>query len=147
MDSQQLTVVDALAQSAFLVQGALETHAGEYDVSLIQTRLLGVLRDREPTINELAKLLTLDKSSVSGLVVRAERRGLVARKRSAADGRSVLVALTSSGRELVERVADQFGGEVMTLLAPLTAAERAQLTALLTRVIAAQAEIQGVDLG
>jgi MarR family transcriptional regulator, lower aerobic nicotinate degradation pathway regulator len=147
MDTEQLTVVDALAQSAFLVQAALETHAGEYEVSLVQTRLLGVLRDREPTINELAKLLTLDKSSVSGLVARAERRGLVARKRSAADGRSVLVALTGSGRELVERVADQFGGDVLTLLAPLTASEQTQLATLLTRVIAAQAEIHGVDLG
>jgi DNA-binding MarR family transcriptional regulator len=44
------------------------------DLSIPATRLLGVLRDREPTMLELAQLLELDKSSVTGLVDRAERR-------------------------------------------------------------------------
>src|SRR5271165_6640032 len=71
--------------------------AAEHDVSIIQARLLGVLRDRKPTINELAELLELDKSSTSGLVDRAERRGLVARIPSTLDRRSVHVALTRAG--------------------------------------------------
>ena len=67
--------VEGLAQLSFLVLGTLERRAAEHDVSIAQTRLLGVLRDRRPTMQELAKLLGLDKSSVSGLVDRAERRG------------------------------------------------------------------------
>jgi hypothetical protein len=42
----ELTTVDALAQVSFLVQGTLERRAAEHDCSLIQTRLLGILRDR-----------------------------------------------------------------------------------------------------
>src|SRR6185312_17156750 len=91
---KQLSPVDGLAQLSFLIQGLLERRAAEHDLSIVQTRLLGVLRDRRPTMLELAKLLGLDKSSVSGLVDRAERRGLVARIPSAADRRSVLVGLT-----------------------------------------------------
>ena len=74
----ELDDVDALAQISFLVQGTLERRAGEHGLSLIRRRLLGILRDRTPTMNELARLLGLDKSSTSGLVDRAQRRGLVA---------------------------------------------------------------------
>ena len=98
----QLDPVDGLAQLSFVVSGLLERRAAERDLSLAANRLLGVLRDREPTMNELARLLQLDKSSVTGLVDRAERRGLVARVPSAADRRSVLVRLTPEGRQAVQ---------------------------------------------
>ena len=75
--AEQLSTVDGLAQLSFLTLGLLERRAGEHAISIIQTRLLGVLRDRTPTMNELATLLGLDKSSATGLVDRAERRGLV----------------------------------------------------------------------
>ncbi len=45
-------------------------------------------------MNELAELLGLDKSSTSGLVDRAQRRGLVRRVPSQLDRRSVRVRLT-----------------------------------------------------
>jgi DNA-binding MarR family transcriptional regulator len=124
----------------------LERRAGEHGFSLIQTRLLGVLRDRRPTINELATLLGLDKSSVSGLVYRAERRGLVRRIPSAVDRRSVQVALTEDGRALASKVSARFGADVAAMLGPLTAADRATLTRLLSRVLVEHAAARGVDL-
>jgi DNA-binding MarR family transcriptional regulator len=142
----ELSTVDALAQASFLVQGALERRAGEHGFSLIQTRLLGVLRDRQPTINELAKLLGLDKSSVSGLVDRAERRGLVRRVPSPVDRRSVLVALTDEGRALVSEVAAGFGADIAVVLDVLTPRERSTLTTLLSRVLVTHAAEHGVDL-
>src|ERR1700761_253246 len=92
-----LSTIDALAQLSFAVHGRLQRRAEEHGPSMTQPRLLGVLRDREPTMGELTLLLDLDKSSVSGLVDRAERRGLVARAPSAADGRAVQVRLTDDG--------------------------------------------------
>ncbi|MFF0016323.1 hypothetical protein [Streptomyces sp. NPDC005374] len=50
-------LVDALAQLSFLVQGVLTQIVGEYDLSVVQTRLLGVLRDRRPTMNQLGRHL------------------------------------------------------------------------------------------
>jgi DNA-binding MarR family transcriptional regulator len=141
-----LTTVDGLAQLSFLIQGALERRAAEHDLSLIQTRLLGVLRDRRPTMQELAKHLGLDKSSVTGLVDRAERRGLVARVPSPTDRRSSLVELTEPARELASQVATAFEADVTALVALIPAPDRATLTDLISRLLIAQANAEGVDL-
>jgi DNA-binding MarR family transcriptional regulator len=141
-----LGIVDALAQLSFLVQGTLAKHAAAHDLSLVQTRLLGVLRDREPTMQQLAKLLDLDKSSVTGLVDRAEQRGLVARVPSRQDGRSVRVTLTDEGRSLVGEFAAGFEADVAELLGGLSDRQRSSLTRLLERVVERYAGRQGLDL-
>jgi MarR family transcriptional regulator, lower aerobic nicotinate degradation pathway regulator len=144
--TNELDTVDALAQVSFLVQGTLEKRASEHGASLIQTRLLGILRDRKPTMNELALLLGLDKSSTSGLVDRAERRGLVRRLPSQIDRRSVRVSLTVEGRTLVQSVAAVFDADIAAIVEPLNPQERATLTALLSGVLAAHAMARGVDI-
>ncbi len=141
-----MSTVDGLAQLSFLVQGLLERRASEHDLSIIQTRLLGVLRDRQPTMNELAKLLQLDKSSVSGLVDRAERRGHVVRVPSSTDRRSVLVTLTVEGRSLVLRAAARFEADVTALLDPISRSDRARLSELVSHILVANASRIGVDL-
>jgi DNA-binding MarR family transcriptional regulator len=142
----QLSTVDGLAQLSFLVHGLLEHRAAEHDLSIIQTRLLGVLRDRKPTMNELAKLLELDKSSVTGLVDRAERRGLVVRVPSTADRRVVLVALTVRGRSLVSQASAGFEADVARLLGCLSPSERSTLSGLVSRLLVTRATGHGVDL-
>ncbi len=144
--TDELSTTDALAQASFLIQGALERRAAHSGLSMIQIRLLGVLRDREPTINELSALLGLDKSSVSGLVDRAQRRGVVVRRPSQSDRRSVRVSLTDDGRSLVEAVAVAVEADLQELLEPLAAAERRTLTTLLSRVLTEHAGRQGIDL-
>jgi DNA-binding MarR family transcriptional regulator len=139
-------MVDGLAQLSFVIQSTLERRASEHDLSMIQTRLLGVLRDRTPTMNQLAKLLELDKSSVTGLVDRAERRGLVERVPSTTDGRAVLVSLTDEGRAHVSAVAARFEADVTSILASLPSSDREALSALVSRVLVAHATERGVDL-
>ena len=135
-DADALALVDALAQSAFVVMGALTRIAAEHDVSLTQMRVLGILRDRRPRMAELADFLGLEKSTMSGLVDRAEQRGLVARGKNADDGRAVDVYMTPAGLELAEQV----HAEVRAALAPLTdridATERRALAGLLERMLA-----------
>src|SRR6201997_2211859 len=120
----QLDIIDGLTQLAFVVHGMLELRAAEHDLSITQARLLGVLRDRTPAMNELARLLGLDKSSVTGLVDRAERRGLAARVPSATDRRAVLVSLTDEGRSFVSQAAAAFEADVSALLSRLPPRER-----------------------
>lgn len=143
---QQLSPVDGLAQLSFVIQGMLERRAAEQDLSITQTRLLGVLRDRRPTMNELARLLELDKSSVTGLVGRAERRGLVVRRPSATDRRAVLVSLTDAGRSLVSQAAGGFEADVSSMLGRLAPRDRDTLTRLVSRLLVAHAADQGIDL-
>ena len=144
--SRRLSPADGLAQLSFLVYGMLDRLAGEHELSIAQTRLLGVLRDRRPTMNELARLLELDKSSVTGLVDRAERRGLVARVPSETDGRSVLVNLTDGGRSLVADVSTRFEAEVSTMLDHVAPRDRHALSRIVSRLLVAHAADHGVDL-
>ncbi len=128
-------LVDALAQLSFLVQAALAEATADHDLSIVQTRLLGILRDREPTMNELGGFLNLDKSSVSGLVDRAERRGLVRRTASSRDRRAVHVSITDAGRELTEVVSAKFNRRMAAITEPLTNTERARLATLASRLL------------
>lgn len=142
----ELDPVDGLAQLSFLVTGMLERRAAEHDLSIPATRLLGVLRDREPTMQELARFLDLDKSSVTGLVDRAERRGLVARAPSPADRRAVRVRLTAEGRALVTAAAGVFAADVTALLGQLAPGDRAALSRLVSRLLVEHAAGHGIDL-
>jgi len=141
-----LSPADGLAQLAFLIHGTLEGRAREHDLSIIQMRLLGVLRDRMPTMNELARILDLDKSSVTGLIDRAERRGLVVRVPSTADRRAVRVSLTGHGRSLVSAGAASFEADISLLLERLAPAERDALSRLVSRLLVAHATDHGIDL-
>jgi DNA-binding MarR family transcriptional regulator len=139
--------VDALAQLSFLVQNALAGIAGEHDLSLIQTRLLGVLRDREPTMNELGRHLGLDKSSITGLVARAQRRGLVDRSVSEIDRRVVRVSITDAGRDLVEQIAGRFAERIGNLVAALPDADRRDFSRLASQIVLADIRRHGLDPG
>jgi MarR family transcriptional regulator, lower aerobic nicotinate degradation pathway regulator len=135
IEPPDLGIVDALVQMSFLVQGALARYAAAHDLSLVQTRLLGVLRDREPTMQGLSKLLNLDKSSVTGLVDRAEHRGLVRRIPAIDDRRTIRVSLTPSGRRVVGAVAGSFAADLRSATAALSDEEQRQLSILATRVV------------
>jgi DNA-binding MarR family transcriptional regulator len=132
-----LNTVDALVQLSFRVQRLLADVGAERDLSVVQLRLLGILRDRQAGMLELGQYLGLDKSSMSGLVSRAEKRGLLTRTPSPHDGRAVIVSLTPLGRRFTEEGAAEVGRRIDALTAHLTAEERAALTALATRLVRA----------
>ena len=111
-------LLDSLVLTSFTVIALLSRIAAEHDLSLTQLRMMAILRDRTPTMADLADFLGLERSSVSGLIDRAARRGLVQRTASRSDGRAVQVSLTPEGR----RLAAQVTGEVAGLIAPLTSA-------------------------
>ncbi|MCX5243443.1 MarR family winged helix-turn-helix transcriptional regulator [Streptomyces prunicolor] len=144
--TEDLGLVDGLAQLSFLVQSALAEIAGQYDLSVVQTRMLGILRDREPTMNQLGHHLGLDKSSITGLVDRAQRRGLVTRTPSTVDRRSFQVSITDAGRQLVEQVAAQFAERIERCVEPLPATDRKRLSRMATRIVTADAHDRGIDL-
>ncbi|MBU2670537.1 MarR family transcriptional regulator [Actinoplanes bogorensis] len=128
-------LVDNLARLSFLVQNTLAELAGRHDLSLIQTRLLGVLRDHEPTMQELGRHLGLDKSSISGLVDRAQRRGLVTRTAGETDRRVTRVSITADGLALATEVAGVFAERIAEFTAGLSPAERRTLAELAGRIV------------
>jgi DNA-binding MarR family transcriptional regulator len=131
----QTPVIDALVRTAFFTTAVLSKIAAENDLSLTQLRVLAILRDRQASMTDLATYLGLDKSTISGLVDRAEKRGLLRRTQNQLDGRGVDVALTARGVELAARGAATVAHALSPLTKTLSAAEARRLTALLERML------------
>ncbi|MEV0135823.1 MarR family transcriptional regulator [Dactylosporangium sp. NPDC050688] len=124
-------LAEALVLNAFQVMGVLTRTGAEHDLSLTQLRVLGILRDRRLRVTELAAYLGLDKSTMSGLIDRAERRGLLARDKNPDDRRAVDVYITDAGQQLAARLQEQIQRALMPMIDRLDAAQQRRLTELL----------------
>jgi DNA-binding MarR family transcriptional regulator len=129
------TLEEALVRSAYYVMGVLTRIGGEHDLSLSQLRVLGILRDRRLRMTDLAAHLGLDKSTMSGLVERAERRGLLARDKNPEDGRVVDVFATQAGHELMERMHVALRREMASALGRITPEAARELVRLLAPIL------------
>ena len=87
-------------------------------VSNDEGHLLSYLESYSPApIYELQRVLGHRPSTLTGLIDRLQGRGLVCREPNPEDGRSFLITLTGSGRELAGRVSGmvrQFEANVLT---------------------------------
>jgi DNA-binding MarR family transcriptional regulator len=131
----QRELVDALVRASFATMAVLNRIAAEHDMSLTQLRVLAILRDRRVKMSDLADYLGLDKSTVSGLVDRAEKRGLLQRAPNPLDGRGVDVLLAAGGAELASRGAAEIAHALSPMTSALTPAEARRLAALLERML------------
>ncbi len=128
-------LIDALVRTSFATMAVLTRIAAEHDLSLTQLRVLAILRDRRVKMSELADYLGLDKSTISGLADRAERRGLLQRVANPLDGRGIDVLLSADGAELAARGAAQIARAMSPMTSALTRAEARRLTTLLERML------------
>jgi MarR family transcriptional regulator, lower aerobic nicotinate degradation pathway regulator len=126
---------DSLVQVSFAVTAVLSRVAAQHDLSLTQLRVLGILRDREPTMAELATYLGLERSTVSGLIDRSVQRGLVRKAADAADGRSVRISLTTEAGRLATVIVAEIGQQLASLTGRLEPAEQRRLIELLDKAI------------
>jgi DNA-binding MarR family transcriptional regulator len=130
-EAQDGDLVDALVQTSFVTVAVLSRIAADNELSLTQLRALAILSDRRLVMAELSDYLGLERSTLSGLIDRAERRGLVSRSPGTHDRRSVEVTVTPAGAELAAIVHTRAVRELEPITAALGRSERAQLTALL----------------
>jgi DNA-binding MarR family transcriptional regulator len=84
---------------------------------------------------ELASHLGLDRSSVTGLVDRAAKRGLVRRQPRPEDGRGIQVCLTQDGTRLLDNVWEPVVARLRELSQVLSGRERSVLVALVRKVL------------
>ncbi len=96
MKDDVLTAIRRITRAIDLHSHRLVRHHG---LTGPQSLLLQRLEPRgEASIGELAGLLSLSQPTVSGIVDRLEKRGLVRRERSRFDRRRVMVQITGAGR-------------------------------------------------
>ena len=130
-DTAQQELISALVRASFATTAVLSRVAAEHDLSLTQLRVLAILRDRRVRMSELADYLGLDKSTISGLVDRAEKRGLLQRAPSPDDGRATDVFLSAEGMQLAELGERKIAESLSPMTGKLTRAETRRLTLLL----------------
>ena len=132
---EQDGLVDALVQAAFATMAVLNKVGADNDLSLTQLRVLAILRDRRLKMTALADYLGLEKSTMTGLVDRAVKRGLLARAPNARDGRAVDVFLSPAGAELAERLYIHLRRSLSPITSELAPAEQRRLQTVLERVL------------
>lgn len=93
----------------------------EHGISIPQVLCLTYLKNQsnfQSTQNQIREYLNLNSSTVTGIISRLEKKGLIARLPKAGDKRVANIALTSSGDQLLEtlppllhkRLSDKLGG-------------------------------------
>ncbi|MCO6004078.1 MarR family transcriptional regulator [Actinoallomurus purpureus] len=134
-DDGGIGVVAALVRSTFLVNAVYAESAREHGLTPQQGQLLCVLMAQPYGMSELGAMLGLAKSSLTGLVDRTERNGLVRRESDPRDTRAVRVALTPQGGGLAGEFYAETCRRVERLSAGLDIAEQGALADLLGRIV------------
>lgn len=93
----------------------------ELDVTMLQLKtMLLVYIDGPISVGSLASRLQIALPTVSGVLNRLERRGLMERQRDQADRRLVICQLTEEGRERIDRLWELSWARLAKLLEPMT---------------------------
>jgi DNA-binding MarR family transcriptional regulator len=89
----------------------------------------------ELSVNELAQRTHTHQSTVSTVITKLEKAGLVSRTRSASDARVQLLALTTKGRAKLKDKQETVQHRLIRSIGRLSEKEQQQLSMLLTAVI------------
>ncbi|PXX71735.1 DNA-binding MarR family transcriptional regulator [Nocardia tenerifensis] len=100
--------------------------ARRFGLTMQQAELLCQLHGDPPSFGELASALGCDKTNVTGMVDRLERRGFLARQTDPADRRVTRIVITEEGQGMRSEIRAAFERE---LSMRLPAADRARLVA------------------
>ncbi len=115
-----------------------------YGLGAAQMFILHVLQhDEELSMNELADRTATDQSSASLAVGKLVTEGYVRRSVSEEDRRQVRLSLTAKGRALVKRSPPAAQDRIMASVHAMSPGDRAQLMALLDRLMAGMAPDDG----
>ena len=107
-------------------------------ISAGELAILLLIDAREPeSQQQVARRLSVDRTTMVALIDALEGKDLVARRPDAADRRRNVVELTAAGRNTLRRATRASDQAEQRLLAELDEAEAAQLRSLLRRVAAA----------
>jgi DNA-binding MarR family transcriptional regulator len=131
----RLGVVPALVRSTFLVNAVYAESAREHGLTSQQGQLLCVLMGRPYGMGELGAVLGLAKSSLTGLVDRSERNGLVQREQDPEDARGVRVSLSKRGEQLAAAFYAETCRRIDELPKGFGDDEREALDGLLSRIV------------
>ena len=107
----------------------------EAQITLAQLAVLRVLREAPQTSGRLGIEAQLSPTSVTRIVDRLERRGLVTRRREGQDRRYVEIHLEPAGERLLGQLKILRGSDLHQAVEAMTSEERRRMTASLRRLV------------
>ncbi|MBU9559005.1 MarR family winged helix-turn-helix transcriptional regulator [Burkholderia multivorans] len=141
LDASSMLVMGRLQEAALVIArdrlnplfARYGMQPGEFDV-LATLRRSGAPFALTPTA--LYDALMMSSGGMTARIDRLQKAGWVERRPNPADGRGTLVALTATGRALIDEAVVAHVDNQRAMLAALSAAEQAQLARLLDKLLA-----------
>ena len=137
LDLTPVEIIGRAGRVMEYVDRSLETKFEEFGTSRASFDVLATLRRNGPpykmTQRDLMRSLLRTSGSISLRIDALEQEGLVGRQQDSDDRRSVFVILTAKGSRLLEAIIPEHLANEASLLAGLSATERADLATLLRK--------------
>ncbi len=110
--------------------------ASDYNITAPQLVTLHSIAVRQKTsINELSKMVSLDASTLVGIIDRLEAKGYVRRERSAEDRRQVAIHITDAGKSFIASAPSPLQSSLAKSLTRLTPLEQSIIAQSLERIV------------
>jgi DNA-binding MarR family transcriptional regulator len=106
--SRDVPLVAAWQQATHRLIAALDEALADLGLSAAEVNALACLGGDGATVRELVAATAQRPSTLTGVLDRLERRGLIERAANPADRRSFVIRLTPAGRPASARVAEAF---------------------------------------
>jgi DNA-binding MarR family transcriptional regulator len=141
LDLSAMAVIARIQRSSRLLEQEIETLLAGFDLNLPAFGVLtALLRSGPPyrmTPTALYDSLLVTSGAMTNRLDRLTDAGLVERIPAPSDRRSMLVALTDTGRELTDSAISAHTDQELNLLAPLAASDRRALVGALRKLLEA----------
>lgn len=130
-----LAAVRALVRAYQAFSSYSETFVRQYDLTSAQFDVVATLGNTQGlSMGDIGEKTLITKGTLTGVVDRLERKGLVTRETPPENRRSVIVQLTAAGQQLFEQVFPAHIGDIKQHLEPLDSSEMELLQVLLNRI-------------
>lgn len=124
-----------LARASHLISGQFHERLREERVPVMHWRVLAALWDAPKSARDVAEIILQKQPTVSKLLERMERQGLLSRVPDGADRRRIVVSLTPAGRALAGPLIDAARAHERAVLEPFGTANAAALVRALQDLI------------
>ncbi|WP_266382030.1 MarR family winged helix-turn-helix transcriptional regulator [Streptomyces canus] len=137
LDLDAMGTIGRILRLSRLVNGQLKDYFTQYDMETWEFDVLATLRrSGQPlTAKALAGSIMIGSAALTNRIDRLVARGLVTRESVPGDRRSLHIALTTEGRDLVDRTVEGHVQNQRKILAGLAPADREDLTRVLRTLL------------
>jgi DNA-binding MarR family transcriptional regulator len=125
-----------LARASHLISGQFHERLAAERIPVLQWRVMAALWDAPKSAGEVAEIILQKQPTVSKLLERMQRQGLVDRETDAGDRRRVVVSLTPRGRAVAGPLIEAAREHERAVLEPFGASNASTLVTVLQRLIA-----------